>query len=547
MIEDLRDFDADRHLHVDLCIVGAGPAGITIANEFIETGLRVCLLESGGLAEEPDTQALYRGESVGHPVRLEEGRYRVFGGSSTRWGGRSATLDDIDFVPRAWVKNSGWPFTRSELLPYYERAKVANNYKAPWIPDGEVPRALGIKLPEFRSGNVVPFVWRYAAPDIRRSLKTYLTLSYGRVFDWGRAHHARLKASQTIHVLLHANMTAIIGSETGPVVEAITASALNRRSITVTARSFVLCCSGIENARLLLNAPEPVLRRINAFDTIGRYFSQHPRGPIATLHADPRIAGRLQRSFTIFRRPRRAPIRYEIGFALSEAAQRTHQLLNASAAIYYEASDASPWEAGKRIREAVKTGAVDGRLCADIATALTGAPSVAQNLGRRFMLGRSVILPNPYMQILIDLEQEPDPCSRITLSDRTDVLGLRQVKVDWRISEMERRTARHFADFIGQELRQAGLGEARPAAWLTDTKPVEESDLWGNWHFIGATRMSSDPRNGVVDGACRVHGLDNLYVAGCSVFPTGGHANPTLTIVALAIRLADHLRARLKN
>jgi choline dehydrogenase-like flavoprotein len=256
---------------------------------------------------------------------------------------------------------------------------------------------------------------------------------------------------------------------------------------------------------------------------------------------------RLQRTFSIFLTPRRAPMRYEMGFALSDEAQRKHQLLNASAAIYYEANEASPWKAGRRVREAVKARTIDKRVLTDVAAFVTGGASVAQNLGRRYGLGRPVILNNPDMRIVVDLEQEPNPCSRITLSENRDRLGLRQAKIDWRISELERKTARYLGDFIGQELQQAGMGEATAAAWVTDTKPIGEAELSGNYHFIGATRMSRDPRDGVVNADCKVHGVDNLYVAGCSVFPTGGHANPTLTIVALAIRLSDHLRSRLRN
>jgi len=135
----------------------------------------------------------------------------------------------------------------------------------------------------------------------------------------------------------------------------------------------------------------------------------------------------------------------------------------------------------------------------------------------------------------------------VTLSDMKDSLGMNRAKVDWRISEIERTTARHFSDYIGDVLQRLGLGKAQPSAWLGSDLPVQNDELYGTFHFIGTTRMSRDPRDGVVDENCRSHGIDNLYFAGCSVFPTGGHANPTLTIVALAIRLADHLRARLRN
>jgi choline dehydrogenase-like flavoprotein len=122
---------------------------------------------------------------------------------------------------------------------------------------------------------------------------------------------------------------------------------------------------------------------------------------------------------------------------------------------------------------------------------------------------------------------------------------MRRVRIDWRISELERKTARLFAKFIASELENMGFGPAKVAPWLIRSDPIRETDLAGSYHFIGATRMADTAEKGVVDANCRVYGTDNLYVAGCSVFPTGGHANPTLTIVALAIRLADHLRERL--
>jgi choline dehydrogenase-like flavoprotein len=144
--------------------------------------------------------------------------------------------------------------------------------------------------------------------------------------------------------------------------------------------------------------------------------------------------------------------------------------------------------------------------------------------------------------ILIDLEQDPNPQSRVTLSAAKDSLGMCRAKVDWRIAEIERTTARHFNGLIAQQLKQLGLGQTDASAWLTSGEPLRNDELYGTYHHIGTTRMSKDPADGVVNAECRTHGVDNLYLSGCSVFPTGGHANPTLTIVALAIRLSDHLR-----
>jgi choline dehydrogenase-like flavoprotein len=542
MIEDLNEFESGKSLAFDVCIVGAGPAGITIANEFIGCGVRVCLVESGGYGEEIETQALYQGENVGHSVVMDEGRYRVFGGSATRWGGRCAALDPIDFEARDWIHKSGWPINRATLSPFYERAKIINNFLEPWLPDVAVPKSLGVELPSFDSADVNPFIWRVAEADTAPSF--WWSPGHRKRFDWGRAYRDKLTADQDTFVLLHANLTAFKSSDDGLNIESVTVTSLNNVTMDIQAKVFVLCCGGIENVRLLLNAPKDILRRVNEFDNLGRYLAQHPRGSIATLPTTPETADRLQHLFTDFLRPR--GVQYEIGFALSERAQRERGLVNASAAIYYAARPESAWRSGARLKEALKAKAPYAGMLRDVANVASNGGSVTANTWRRFR-GRAEIFPDPLVTILVDLEQEPNPQSRVTLSVEKDRLGMNRAKVDWRISEIERTTARYFSGFIADVLRRLGLGDSEPSHWLSSDAPVRDGELYGTFHFIGATRMSKDPRDGVVDENCCAHGIKNLYFAGCSVFPTGGHANPTLTIIALAIRLADHLRVRLRN
>jgi choline dehydrogenase-like flavoprotein len=528
VIADLTEFETGKVLEVDLCVVGAGAAGVTIAKEFLGSGLRVCLAEAGGMQEEPETQEIYEGESVGHPFDVHEGRYRVFGGSATRWGGRCATLDPIDFAVRDWVYKSGWPIGLDQLKPYYDRAKVLANFELPWISDDDVPAELGIELPQSSTEGLNPFVWRYAP------------LGYRLYFDWGRAYGGELKADANTHVLLHANLTALEGTADGSHIQSITVSSLNGVSMKIKARAFVLCCGGIENARLLLHAPANVLGKLNQFDNLGRYFAQHPRGPIATLKTTPETARRLQTLFTVFTRP--SGVQYEIGFALSEKAQREHGLLNASAYLTYDARPESAWKSGARLLAAFKSRKLYDNVLHDIVNVASDTGNVATNFYRRVFQGHPAILRDPLVTILIDLEQDPNPQSRVTLSAAKDSLGMCRAKVDWRIAEIERTTARHFNGLIAQQLKQLGLGQTDASAWLTSGEPLRNDELYGTYHHIGTTRMSKDPADGAVNAECRTHGVDNLYLSGCSVFPTGGHANPTLTIVALAIRLSDHLR-----
>jgi choline dehydrogenase-like flavoprotein len=526
VIYDLKYFEPRKTWSVDICVVGAGAAGITIARELVGSGLRVCLVESGGMAEESDTQGLYQGENIGHAVVMDEGRYRVFGGSANRWAGRCAVFDPIDFERRDWVPMSGWPIDSATLRPYYDRAKAVAKFDEPWIPDGEVPDALGLEISGFSTPGLRPFIWRYAPSGFR---------NYP---SWAEMYGEQLRADPNTHIFLHANLTGFSATKDGSIIQSITAASLNHVSISIQAKAFVLCCGGIENVRLLLNAPENVVRKVNAFDNLGRYFAQHPRGRTATLTTTAAEARRLQNLFGVF--TRKSGVQYEVGFALSEDAQREHRLLNASATMYYEAGPESSWSAGVRLMAALRSKKPYRGMFYDMVKATTEL----RNLGRRIFRGRSALLSDPLVSVVVDLEQQPNFHSQVRLSDQIDPLGMKRAKLDWRISEIERTTARHLNNLIAEELKKLGFGQIDAAGWLTSATPVRDGELYGTYHHIGTTRMSKDPRDGVVNEDCRAHGVDNLYLAGCSVFPTGGHANPTLTIVALAIRLADHLRSR---
>jgi GMC oxidoreductase len=254
-------------------------------------------------------------------------------------------------------------------------------------------------------------------------------------------------------------------------------------------------------------------------------------------------AFKLQRLYNNFHRPRGSRAKepqYEIGFALTERAQQEHKILNASAALYYDVGDDTSWKAARRLREAWNGRATDSAPLRDIGKLFAGMAEVIPNAIRRYLMGREVVHKNPTISIVADFEQEPDCESRLMLSSDIDALGMRRVIVDWRISELERQTARHLCRFIASALHKLDLGRVRGVDWLDNDAPI---GLRETHHAIGTTRMSEAPENGVVNPDCRVHGIENLYVAGCSVFPTGGHANPTLTIIALAVRLADHLRS----
>ncbi len=513
-------------LEADVCVVGAGPAGVSIAVMLAKAGIQVCLLEGGGFALEAETQALYKGVSVGHAMAMDEERFRVFGGSTTQWTGRCASLDPIDFERRPWLQRSGWPIAHADLAPWYERARAICGFEKPWIPDAEAAATLGLSLPKFNPEEIQPFAWRYAIQ------------AGGRYLDWGTRYGRDLKASANVTTLLNANVVAI-HDENGRVTS-VTARALTGAQISVRARSFVLCCGGIENARLLLANPIGAPGGVgNRHDQVGRYFMQHLRGPIATLDAEPERIESLQDVFNVFKR-RGAGLQYEFGFALADPLQRQEQLLNASAVLIYEGASDSGWESAKAALRDLREGRVVRSTLTRSARAVADSGDVARNIGRR-LADRTPLLRTRSVSVVVDLEQEPDPESRVTLDESRDALGSPRARVNWRVGERERTTARVFATRLAAEAERLGLGRIVPAGWLTSPAPITQDQLAATNHHISTTRMSDDPREGVVDSTCRVHGTENLFVAGSSIFSTGGHANPTFTIVALALRLADHL------
>jgi choline dehydrogenase-like flavoprotein len=535
MIADLSSLGPRGEIACDVCVIGAGAAGVTVARELLGSGLEVCLLESGGLEIEPELQALSEGESVGAPVSLVESRVRAFGGSTWAWTGRCATLDPIDFEPRDWVAGSGWPIRRAALDPYYRRAAPLCGFLAPWTEEpppratesDEAPREAAAPSP------LVSFMWRYAPLGDR----IYM--------NFGKAARGALGGADRVRTLLHATVTGFeVSPDRGRIVAAL-AQGPDGASARITARAFALCCGGVANAALLLHGARTTGAGFgNETGQLGRCFHQHPRGVIATVEATPAQSASLQKTWNIFRA--RDGVLREIGWALSEKVQRDERLLNASVIAIYHADPNSGWESAKAALGALRGRRASSDLAGQLGRAGADLGDVAQNALRRAR-GEHAILKTKAIELVVDLEQVPEPDSRVVLSERTDRFGLPLPRVDWRIAEAERRTAARFAALLKENIEDRGLGQVRLEDWLDPSRPLKEARLAETYHHLGATRMSADPATGVVDADCKVHGMANVYVAGGSVFPTGGHANPTFTIVALALRLADHLKATLRG
>ena len=544
MLIDYRHASAPDDFDAHLCIVGAGPAGIAIARQFLGTALRVCLLEGGGLSGDADNQSLYAGESVGTPdLDPAASRLRAFGGSANVWGGGCIPLSRMDLAPREWVPHSGWPISYAELEPYYARARGL------FAIDGHEFEAGGFLTPPARQP---------PAFDPRHLVNRNFVLS--PVF-FGRAYRAELERAPNIDVVLHANVLELQADARGEHVHQARIGTLQGRRGQVRAHRYVLACGGIENARLLLLSNSTVPQGLgNQRGLVGRYFMDHPRGRLGTLHA--RTVTSLTRPYDRSGGKGETPAFPEL--CLSDDAMRAHRLLAGRVRpIAVEGPVPRGIHAARRLRSALRRPrpdegrSLEGQMSQALSLNATAErdPPARENLARLALalapgvgdLARGVfnkladrpIVPPDHVDVVGYFEQAPNPDSRVRLGDELDALGQRRIRVDWRLTELDWHTYRTAAQLFGSELSRASGGTFRMAPWLREG---DAPQLQGTAHHMGTTRMADDPAGGVVDRNLRVHGMDNLHVAGSSVFPTGGWAFPTFSLVALSMRLAEHLR-----
>jgi choline dehydrogenase-like flavoprotein len=510
----------DEEILTDVCIVGAGPAGITIASELDNRGVRVCLLEAGGRDFEQRFQRQSRGQSDGYPTpRLHRSRARAFGGTlrhphfrDAGWAARP--LDPIDFAAREGRPEFGWPFDRKHLDPYYTRAAST----------------CGI-----RQFDVATTVWRQQVPSDGRVIESSPELE-PTIFQFPRPafHYAwhDLSKSSNVRLLLETRAVEISVDVTGQRVDSVVAVRRSRDRVVIRPRLVVFAAGGIENARLLLTANAG--RGLgNEHDLVGRYFAER-----LSFHAGHVVLSDKTSvdQLDCFHAPEGADIGG--GLRIAEKVQRERQLLNV--AFFLVPRPAAVTSKAVRSLSTLRKAVERRPLIADIGwhtgNVLIGGRDLA-NLAVSRVVSRPRVLA-----LRAQGEQAPNRESRVTLGSRTDDLGIPVARVTWRMTGDDLRSIEASARVVDAVLRSRGFGHVEWTARLDSTTLVE-----GLYHHLGTTRMHADPRRGVADPHCRVHSVDNLYIAGSSIFPTYGASNPTLTIVALALRLADKLRETLNQ
>jgi choline dehydrogenase-like flavoprotein len=492
-------------LDADVCIVGAGPAGLTLARELATRDRRIVLLESGGRNPDAAAQALGDGTTTGDAYAGPAlTRHRQAGGTARIWntpfgdemGAKYAPLDAVDFEARPWWPLSGWPFARAQLDPYYERAHALCGlgrfaYRGE---DWESPERPCLGLP---AGPLTTGVYHFG-PD--------------RVFT--ELHLEEIRRARNVLLCLNATSVELERDPGARSITHVRAACTTGRTLRVRARVFVLAAGGIENARLLLLANH--LHGLgDESGLVGRCFMEHPRDVACRLvPADPGLFARC--GLYDMHRGTGGIVMGRLTF--TDAARRRQELPAMSITL-------QPLARGLRWppAEALRTRMRGAR------QAERGRWFLGPGTGRRFAA----------FELLVNVEQAPDPENRVTLGDDRDRFGLPTAAIHWRWRAHDQTNLARIHAVVAGELERHGLGRVEVGAGAPPDPNAH--------HHMGTTRMHRDPRRGVLDEHARVHGVSNLFVVGSSAFPTSGFANPTLTIVALALRLAEHLDEQLRH
>jgi choline dehydrogenase-like flavoprotein len=506
-------------LTAELCVVGAGAAGLALALELAESPIRVLVLEQGGATQAGGGEGLYR--IVGQPrPRLVRDRNRAWfvGGSTNYWSGNCRPLDQSDFTCRDWMPGSGWPIDRARLVPFYERAQALcglGDFRLYEL-DACRPHLLHPPL-DVPSSILVPRVVQ-ACPEPRLAV----------------LHRQRLREATNVQVVTGARVSQLETNARGDAVTSVHGTLADGRRFRVAARAFAVATGSIENARLLLGSrnghPEGLGNR---HDLVGRFFMEH-------VHVDLPVGAWSEGRDLHFHFDRQ-PVETAAVWGqlvLSEDVTRAERV--PGLALWFQ--PASPrWLAAATVMRLKRL--LHGRTWPETPLqdlrAMLAAPAEMLRLashrsGRGAGAGRA-----DAFTVRVQPEQMPSSANRLLLSRTRDTAGQRlaELRLSWteREEQDHARSLRIAADAIGLDGRRLAT---------TMQAMLRSRQVGYFWHHSGSTRMGEDARQGVVDSDCRVHDVSNLFVAGSSVFPTAGTAAPTLTIVALAVRLATHLRDR---
>jgi len=509
---DARDLDNHSLIEGDVCIIGAGAAGISMALDWINTRHKVILLEGGGFEYDEKVQQLYDGKTTGQRYYpLQSARLHYFGGTTGHWAGFCSIFDPIDFKKRDWVPHSGWPIQKADLDPFYNRAHEILElgpceYDASYWQQRD-RSLLSLPIDETVVWNKI---WHFSPPT-----------------RFGEKYRDPIVNAKNIHLYTYANVTDIVTHENGNAVKEVTAKNYTGKSHTVRARLFILACCSIQNARVLLASNKQIPAGIgNHNDLVGRFFMEHLEIKSGELRLEKPLPMKLyDLDFGVTK------TRAEL--AISEQQQTENKILNGTMSL------TTMPIARKTIPIIDVWKDKDPRKNAD--SLLNNFSGAGKNYDPSKDDRRSY-------ELFTRIEQAPNPNSRITLDSELDALGMPKANLHWELTPLEKKSIRKIHELFGQQIGKSGVGRVKMMDYLKDEKDFSWPDFTGGgWHHMGTTRMGDDPKQGVVNANCQVHGINNLFIAGASCFVTAAAPNPTLTLVALTLRLSDHLKGKMQE
>jgi choline dehydrogenase-like flavoprotein len=512
MFIDLNQVDSDpfRDKTYDVCICGAGVAGITLALK-LSPRISVALLEAGGFEYSEDSQAVYQGKSIGKAYfDLASARLRYFGGSSNHWTGNCRPLDSYDFDHKSYLEYSGWPIERGDLDPYLEEAKSIF----------DIPATTGEIVDSAHSG-----LW-----DELASSNNFRQIGFwSSPTRFGKKYRQAINSAPNITCYLNANVVDITLYESLSRFKNVTVRNYREKSFKITAQTLVVAAGGLENPRLLLNSNGQMEDGLgNGNGLVGRFFTEHLHhkagGFILEDPARETFVNNWHRKY----------------FSPTEKFMNQNKALNFGITILPKSSISDADEnqiATRGFKKKLRQVICESAHLKEMIEKLRGTEIWCPEL------------PNDG-SLRIASEQAPNPSSQITLGSDLDSFGNRRIVLDWKLSEIDKHTIQCAIMEFAKNFAASSVGRIQIPGWLAQEEiifPKTENNIhgwtWGigGYHHMCTTRMGSTPRDGVVDSNQMVFGIENLYVAGSSVFSTAGHANPTFTIVQMTLRLADHL------
>jgi len=505
---DARKLENGSIIEGDICIVGAGISGISLALEWLNSEQKVILLEGGGFEYDDKVQELYNGKNTGYNYfPLKATRLHQFGGTSALWAGACSPIDEFDFKKRDWIPHSGWPISKMDLDKYYVKAHEILDL-------GPFNYELDYWLKKDPSFSTLPLnnnvfwnkIWQFSPPT-----------------RFSKKYKNTIENSSNIYLYTYANVVNLTSNKSIDRIQDITIKNYTGNTHTVRAKQFILACGAIQNSRLLLASNKQVKNGLgNQNDLVGRFFMEHIEFPSGELWFTK------EQSMNLYHSNKLTHTSTEL--ALKENIQSKYQILNGTISF-------SPLRNMKVGKSKIQN--LDSEI--DKQKKINLQETLVDRFKHKFLKFKTDQIKNiqKAYQLYIRMEQAPNPNSRILLSKEKDSLGVPYANLNWELTSLEKKSLRKIIEILGLQIGISDIGRVKLSEYLSSNSNHE---LNGGFHHMGTTRMSDNPKNGVVDRNCKVFGIENLFVAGSACFPTAGAPNPTLTIVALSLRLSDYIK-----